>query len=64
MSDKQMTDFTAEQIKAWRAYEHVRKRGAYNMFDPRARKATKLSDEDYLFCMKHFSALKEAAGAE
>lgn len=60
-----MTDeFTKQQIEAWRSYERVRQRGAYNMFDPRARKAARLSQEDYLFCMKHFSALKDAANAE
>lgn len=57
------TAFTKEQIEAWRSYERVRQRGAYNMFDPRARKATRLSLEEYSFCMKHFNALKEAANA-
>lgn len=39
--------FTAEQIDHWLAYEKVRKSGRYNMFDPRARKASKLTDEQY-----------------
>lgn len=59
-----MSDFTERQIKAWRSYERVRQKGAYNMFDPRARAAARLSSEEYAFCMRHFSALKEAANAE
>jgi len=58
------TEFSKKQIEAWRAYERVRQRGAYNMFDPRARAATRLPPEDYAFCMKHFVALKEAANAK
>lgn len=64
MSNPQTTEFTNEQIKAWRSYERVRQKAAYNMFDPRARAATRLSPEDYAFCMKHFSELREAANAD
>lgn len=62
MSDSQ-TKFSDKQIEAWRAYERVRQSDVYNMFDPRARVATRLSPEDYAFCMNHFTALKEAARA-
>ena len=54
------TNFTPEQLEAWKAYERVRKGGRYNMFDPRARKATKLSGDEYSFVMHNFSELKAA----
>jgi hypothetical protein len=44
--------------------KEIIQRGAYNMFDPRARVAARLSKEDYAFCMRHFTALKEAANAQ
>lgn len=55
--------FSARDIKDWKAYERVRASGAYNMYDPRARQATGLSDERYSFVMKNFVELKEAADA-
>lgn len=59
-----MTTFTKHQINAWKVYESVRKRGKYNMFDPRARRLTGLTKEDYTFVMRNFSALKAAAQSE
>ncbi len=56
-------DFTQRDINAWRSYERVRQKGAYNMFDPKARAASRLSREEYAFCMRHYIALKEAAEA-
>lgn len=41
------------------AYERVRKGGRYNMFDPRARRSTGLSQEQYLAVMKHFGKLRD-----
>lgn len=55
--------FTKEQLSDWRAYERVRKSGRYNMFDPRARQATGLDKEDYVFVMQNFSELKAVAEA-
>jgi len=52
--------FTADDLDDWKSYERVRKGGRYNMFDPRARRATGLSGERYSFVMKHFSKLKAA----
>jgi hypothetical protein len=60
----QPSEFTAEQIENWRRYEAVRKGGRFNMFDPRARKSTRLSADDYAFCMKNYSALRDAALAK
>ena len=58
-----MEKFTEEQIKNWRAYERVRAGGKWNMFDPQARRAAKLSDQEYAFVMKNYSALKSQAEA-
>lgn len=55
------TQFSEQQIKNWRAYERVRIGGRFNMFDPKARRATGLSGEDYSFVMRNYSELKEAA---
>lgn len=52
--------FTESQLANWKAYERVRKGGKYNMFDPRARRATKLSHDEYMFCLKYYSELQEA----
>ena len=57
------TTFTAEQIQHYRAYERVRLGGRYNMFDPKARKATKLDKDEFFFVMRNFSALREASQA-
>ena len=58
MSDK---EFTLNQLDMWLAFEGVRSSGLYNMFDPRAKRATGLSTEEYDFVMHNFSALKAAA---
>ena len=60
MSTK-LKKFTTQDIADWKAYERVRKGGRWNMFDPRARHATSLSLERYVFVMENFSALKAAA---
>lgn len=51
--------FTKTQLAAFRAYEIVRKSGRFNMFDPRARQATGLSDDNYSFVMKYYTDLRE-----
>ena len=55
--------FTEQQLRDFAAYERVRSRGRFNMFDPQARKASRLDAAAYLFVMKNYSALKEAAKA-
>jgi hypothetical protein len=55
-----MSEFTALQLKQWAAFERVRAGGRFNMFDPRARAATGLDDDDYLFVMENYTELKEA----
>ena len=54
-------NFTTRQIADWRAFEKVGVRGAYNMFDARAREAVGLRREECLFVMQHYAGLKAAA---
>lgn len=49
--------FTPDQIRNWKAYERVRVGGRFNMFDPRARSLTNMSRDEWIFCMKNYSAL-------
>jgi hypothetical protein len=58
-----MNNYTDKEIKAFRAYESIRRAGLYNMFDARARLATGLTKEEYLFVMENYSELKEASEA-
>jgi hypothetical protein len=56
--------FTAKQSQDFNAYRKVQMGGKWNMFDPRARRATKLSESEYIFVMKNYTALqKEVDGA-
>jgi len=55
--------FTAKQLQDFKAYRKVQMGGKYNMFDPRAVRATKLSDAEYSFVMKNYVRLREAAEA-
>lgn len=52
--------FTPQQLADWKAYERVRQGGRWNMFDPRARNATRLSREEYSFVMDNYAELKLA----
>jgi hypothetical protein len=58
----EVISFTAEQRADWRAYERVRRGGRFNMFDPRARRATGLSEERYSFVMKNYGKLRSLEG--
>lgn len=53
--------FTKSQINQFKSYESVRKSGHYNMFDSRARLASGLTKEEYLFVMENYRELKDAA---
>ena len=52
--------FDEKQLRDFKAYEKMRKLGRYNVFDPRARRLTGLSEEAYTFVMNNYSALKAA----
>lgn len=56
--------FTPEQIEDWESFEEIRATNRFNMLDPAARIATGLTREQFLFCMKHYDALKAAHGAQ
>lgn len=56
--------FTPQQLEDFIAYEKVRVRGEWNMFDDRARIETGLWINDYTFVMQHYTALKEAVTAK
>lgn len=43
----------------WRSYETVRQSGRWNMYDPRAREASGLDREEYLFVLKNYSEIRE-----
>ncbi len=64
MKNDEAAAFTHEHFAAWRAYERVRAGGRFNMFDPRARRLTGLSAEQYSFVMKNYSELRDAIIAE
>jgi hypothetical protein len=51
--------FSPDQIQMYLAYETVRVSGLFNMFDPRAREATGLTKEDFLFVMGQFNSLRQ-----
>ena len=55
-----MVAFNQKQFADWRAYERVRARGRFNMFDPRARRETGLNAEQYSFVMKNYTELRDA----
>ena len=61
MTDEKTNSFTKMEIGNWRAFERVRKGGRWNMFDPQARIASGLDDDEYVFCMNNFFSLKAAA---
>lgn len=52
--------FTQAQLAWYEAYEAVRDRGKWNMFDPKARQATGLTSDEYSYVMRHFSELRAA----
>ena len=49
------------RVANWRRYEKVRQGGRWNMFDPRAQRATGLSRDDYLDCLKNYTELRAIA---
>lgn len=56
-----MTQFTAQQLADFHAYERVRRSNKFNMMDPRAQEATGLSRDGFRFVLSNFSQLKQAA---
>lgn len=56
-----MSKHTAGEIENWKMYEDVRAEGRFNMLSPNARALTGLSKEEYRYCMKNYSTLKQQA---
>ena len=54
-------EFTEQQRKNFAKYVRVQISGRYSMFDPRARAATGMDEDEYLFVMENYDALKEAS---
>jgi len=54
-------EFTNQQLQNFKKYVRVQMGGRYNMFDLRARAATGLDADEYVFVMENYDALKEAS---
>ena len=54
-------EFTNQQLQNFKKYVRVQMGGRYSMFDPRARAATGMDKDEYIFVMENYSALKEAS---
>ena len=54
-------EFTNQQLQNFKKYVRVQMGGRYNMFDPRARAATGMDKDEYIFVMENYSALKDAS---
>jgi hypothetical protein len=63
---KEMTrTFTEKQLADFAAYAAVQRSGQINMFDaPNGRRLSGLTKEEYIFVMKNYAALKQAAQQE
>lgn len=53
--------FTLQQIEHFRAYKKVQKSNRYNMMEPAAVTATGLTDDEHLFVIENYAALRKAA---
>lgn len=53
--------FTPAQMEWFTAYEFVRDKGKWNMFDQRAQQAAGLATEEYIFVMKNYSEMLNQA---
>jgi hypothetical protein len=56
VKEKELAELTEADFKA---FERVRVGGKYNMFDPRAERASKLDAETYIGVLTHYEALME-----
>lgn len=61
MENKKEVSHTLKEIKNWKLFEEVRSGGRFNMYDPRARTLTGLSDAEYRYCMKNYGTLQAQA---
>ena len=61
MKEGTLTKFTESQLENWKAYEVVRRSGAFNMFSNEARILTGLTHEEYAHVMKNYTDLEHEA---
>lgn len=54
-------NFSPSQLKSFKAYVRVQNSGRFNMFDPKAQRASGLSNDDYFFVLENYSALRAAS---
>ncbi len=54
-------EFTNQQLQNFKKYVRVQMSGRYNMFDSRARAATGMDKDEYIFVMENYDALKKAS---
>lgn len=57
-----MNQFTQQQIEDFKAYDEVRQEGRYNMMSPQAQQLTGLDRNRYLFVLRNYVELAQAAG--
>ena len=55
--------FTEQQIADFKAYDEVRQEGMYNMLSPQAQQLTGLDRDSYMFVLRNYAELAQAAGA-
>jgi len=53
--------FTKEQIDNWRDFEDIRLEGRFNMLTSQARQLSSMDKNEWAFCIKNYSELKQAA---
>lgn len=53
--------FTDDQLKRFAEYVRIQRGGRFNMLDPRARKTTTQTEEQWAFNMEHYDALEATA---
>ena len=53
--------FTPEQLKRFAEYVRIQRGERFNMLDPRARRMTAQTSEEWVFNMEHYGALEAAA---
>ena len=54
-----MSDAVKMTESKFSEYRDVQDSGMFNMFDPRAREATTLSRDEWIYILKNYSELKE-----
>ena len=56
-----MIEFSNKELSNWETYETVRRSGKINMFDmKRGCRLSGLTEDEYKFCIRNYSALRDA----